>query len=276
MSNKAFKLVADKMGGRAASAYIGREGEVFYDPEVPAFRVSDGVTPGGTALSTGGSSDALTSGAETLTLANAALTYSNTIMEIVTQSNSAVAFSDGIVTVRAATPGDGDEILPTTATWQFKAGEANAGLVVCPPETSFNSSLGTISIGTTDQSLSSLRGAFAEFYDTTANNAWFNLTARGPDGHTASVYGGSDPDDDLYVSIDTYDGGAVYGGMSWRFFQSGITQFPVAPAPATSVGQTGDVAGLVALTQSYFYFCVAPYDGSSDIWKRIAWPSETW
>jgi hypothetical protein len=43
-----FKLFADKMGGRAASAYIGTTGEVFYDiTGTTPLRLSDGVTPGG-------------------------------------------------------------------------------------------------------------------------------------------------------------------------------------------------------------------------------------
>jgi hypothetical protein len=43
-----FKLFADKMGGRASSAYIGTAGEIFYDPTgATPLRLSDGVTPGG-------------------------------------------------------------------------------------------------------------------------------------------------------------------------------------------------------------------------------------
>ena len=56
MANKTFKLLADKMGGRQASEYIGTEGEVFYDPTTTSLRISDGSTAGGTSISTGGSS----------------------------------------------------------------------------------------------------------------------------------------------------------------------------------------------------------------------------
>jgi hypothetical protein len=43
-----FKLFADKMGGRTASAYIGTAGEIFYDiTGSTPLRLSDGVTPGG-------------------------------------------------------------------------------------------------------------------------------------------------------------------------------------------------------------------------------------
>jgi hypothetical protein len=48
MSNTTFKLLADKMGGRTASTYIGVKGEIFYDINgAEPIRLSDGVTPGG-------------------------------------------------------------------------------------------------------------------------------------------------------------------------------------------------------------------------------------
>jgi hypothetical protein len=50
MTNKTFKLFADKMGGRQASEYIGNEGEIFYDPTSTSLRISDGSTTGGTPL----------------------------------------------------------------------------------------------------------------------------------------------------------------------------------------------------------------------------------
>jgi hypothetical protein len=47
--------------------------------------------------------------------------------------------------------------------------------------------------------------------------------------------------------------------------------------PTSSKGQAGDTQGLVVFDESYIYTCVADYtDGLADIWKRIAWPSETW
>jgi hypothetical protein len=55
MSNKTFKLFAEKMGGRVADDYIGNAGEIFYDPTTTSLRISDGSTAGGTAISTGGS-----------------------------------------------------------------------------------------------------------------------------------------------------------------------------------------------------------------------------
>ena len=41
--------------------------------------------------------------------------------------------------------------------------------------------------------------------------------------------------------------------------------------PASSVGATGDEAGDVAFDGSYIYYCKAAYDGTTDIWNRVAW-----
>jgi hypothetical protein len=40
--------------------------------------------------------------------------------------------------------------------------------------------------------------------------------------------------------------------------------------PTTSVGATGDKAGMIAWNSNYIYVCTADYDGSSSIWKRAA------
>ena len=53
MSNKTFKLFADKMGGNPAASYIGVPGELFYDPEIGSIKLSNGVTTGGIAITTG-------------------------------------------------------------------------------------------------------------------------------------------------------------------------------------------------------------------------------
>lgn len=46
--------------------------------------------------------------------------------------------------------------------------------------------------------------------------------------------------------------------------------------PTTSVGLPGDQPGFAAADNTYFYFCVDNYDGSSHIWKRITWLGDTW
>jgi hypothetical protein len=43
-----------------------------------------------------------------------------------------------------------------------------------------------------------------------------------------------------------------------------------AYTPTTAVGAAGDKAGDVARDSSYLYVCVADYDGSASIWKRVS------
>ena len=54
MANKTYVAFVDKQGGTTATSYIGNEGELFYDPSTTTLRVSDGSTPGGTVVSSGG------------------------------------------------------------------------------------------------------------------------------------------------------------------------------------------------------------------------------
>lgn len=39
--------------------------------------------------------------------------------------------------------------------------------------------------------------------------------------------------------------------------------------PTSSIGATGDTAGMYAADGTYFYYCQADYDGSTNIWFRI-------
>ncbi len=56
MANKTFKAYVDKMGGIVATDYVGNEGDLFYDPDTTTLRISDGETPGGTVINSGGGS----------------------------------------------------------------------------------------------------------------------------------------------------------------------------------------------------------------------------
>jgi hypothetical protein len=46
--------------------------------------------------------------------------------------------------------------------------------------------------------------------------------------------------------------------------------------PTASIGQAGDVFGKSADDATYHYFCTGTYDGTTNIWKRIAWSNDTW
>jgi hypothetical protein len=46
--------------------------------------------------------------------------------------------------------------------------------------------------------------------------------------------------------------------------------------PESSIGNAGDNAHYVADDTSHHYFCTGPYDGTTHIWKRVAWDAGTW
>lgn len=48
------------------------------------------------------------------------------------------------------------------------------------------------------------------------------------------------------------------------------------PPPPTNKGVPGDLRGMLAFDDNYIYYCIGPYDGTSTIWKRSAWGSDTW
>ena len=47
-------------------------------------------------------------------------------------------------------------------------------------------------------------------------------------------------------------------------------------APASSVGASGDTAGMISWDTGYIYVCTAAHDGSTDIWKRVALTGGAW
>jgi hypothetical protein len=46
--------------------------------------------------------------------------------------------------------------------------------------------------------------------------------------------------------------------------------------PNSSKGSAGDLGGMFIVDNNYLYHCSADYDGTTDIWRRIAWPGTTW
>ena len=69
----------------------------------------------------------------------------------------------------------------------------------------------------------------------------------------------------------------------WIFNFAGGLEFPDGgtlrvknTAPGTSVGSVGDVAGMIAFDNDYFYYCFGSYDGEADIWKRVQFSASTW
>lgn len=45
---------------------------------------------------------------------------------------------------------------------------------------------------------------------------------------------------------------------------------PQPIVPSTPIGIPGDVAGMYAYDAGFFYWCYGDYDGTSEIWARVA------
>jgi hypothetical protein len=45
--------------------------------------------------------------------------------------------------------------------------------------------------------------------------------------------------------------------------------------PLTPTGSIGDSAGMIAYDNTYFYVCVADFDDTTEIWRRVAF-DPTW
>jgi hypothetical protein len=70
---------------------------------------------------------------------------------------------------------------------------------------------------------------------------------------------------------------------TWRFQPDGRLDFPDGGGlrvsnfvPSSSVGSLGNKAGMVVFDTTHLYYCVQDYDGTTNIWKRVAWSNDTW
>lgn len=63
-------------------------------------------------------------------------------------------------------------------------------------------------------------------------------------------------------------------GNTTTFTTKVMGKLMIGTAPSSSIGEDGDVAGMVAADADYLYHCTAAYDGSTSIWKRVA--GSTW
>ena len=58
INNTTYRVFLEKLGGTDPSQFVGDEGEVFLDPNIPALKLSDGSTPGGVSIGgTGGAAN---------------------------------------------------------------------------------------------------------------------------------------------------------------------------------------------------------------------------
>lgn len=53
MTDKVYGLINNKIHGTAVNRYVGKPGDIFYDPAIGDLRLSDGITPGGLSANGG-------------------------------------------------------------------------------------------------------------------------------------------------------------------------------------------------------------------------------
>lgn len=54
-TNTVYRVFLEKLGGSSPSQFVGDKGELFFDPDIPILKISDGVTPGGLSVGFGSS-----------------------------------------------------------------------------------------------------------------------------------------------------------------------------------------------------------------------------
>jgi len=53
-TNTTYRVFLEKLGGTDPASFVGDAGELFFDPSIPALKLSDGSTPGGVGIGTSG------------------------------------------------------------------------------------------------------------------------------------------------------------------------------------------------------------------------------
>ena len=128
-----------------------------------------------------------------------------------------------------------------------------------------------------------------EFYfDNTYNHLW-NFTDEGylygPAMGGLFVSGLLNGEGDLWLSsnnsvvLNGNEGGEFLGDPSIvgnQIAKLSDRAYVRVNVPTTSLGQAGDVAHYVADDTSHHYFCTGTYDGTTHIWKRVAWDAGNW
>jgi hypothetical protein len=50
MANSVYRTLLEKLGGNSVTTFIGKKGDIFYDPTIGSLKLSNGITPGGISI----------------------------------------------------------------------------------------------------------------------------------------------------------------------------------------------------------------------------------
>jgi len=99
--------------------------------------------------------------------------------------------------------------------------------------------------------------------------------ARDLDQVIGSISNHSDVDQNTSPNEDNV---LAYDSTSAKYIPTTVKSLTRArtDSVSTSVGSSSDKEGMISADASYFYYCIADYDGATNIWRRIAFTDETW
>lgn len=146
-----------------------------------------------------------------------------------------------------------DNPVPVSSTWVF----GNDGVLTTPASGSISHLNNDLKLEVTGTDVIVLRTAGGDVYV----DASGTLNANG-----------------IVTSYLNFDNQLIQVGQEGGGrFSVAMDRFQVlATAPTSSIGSEGDVIGCVAFDADYIYYCSGLYDGTTDIWKRVAWSGDTW
>lgn len=100
-------------------------------------------------------------------------------------------------------------------------------------------------------------------------------TALGLKADATAVYTKTEIDTDWYTADET---DTAITNNNINFVNTGLAtkQDKFVDAPTSSIGQDGDLEGMIATDSAFIYRCVANFDGTSNIWARVALTLSTW
>lgn len=108
INNTTYRVLVEKLGASQPNEFIGNEGEIFYDPNTPELKLSDGSTIGGLTIAGGGggetSSQWVTTSAGIHTLSNVGIGTTNPQANLQVQGDliiSAGVDSSKYITIKA-------------------------------------------------------------------------------------------------------------------------------------------------------------------------------
>lgn len=270
------------------AAFTGLQGELIVDTDLNKVILHDGVTAGGHSMT----------GNITITGNTIVASHTNEDLWINRNGTGLVQFNGG-VRVNGITVGHGTGSLQTsTVVGEQALNQNTAGF----ENSAFgNAAMYSNTIGTDNSAF----GHDAMFFNTSGN---FNvalgahallLNTTGNVNIAIGAYADTlTPTDNNSIVIGNYGTGIgsnstvigtpltattrLYGNLQVGTTEvissagSWVGSHIVTSAPAASVGQAGDVLGMVAVDATYLYYCTAAYDGVTSIWYRQALTGATW